>query len=155
MVFLSPIIEFLPSVSHSHLVTHLVYRLSSNQTKWRKALPVNLGFNVPLEFFNLQTSGWDKTGTYRVFRKNCVFSQFTATPPSPTSLQMTFKAGHFCTTNSSRVLARQRWQTFENSWKKTPYLMNTLYNHTSSLEKRHSKPAPTIGLGHSFAYILT
>ena len=22
---------------------------------------------------------------YRVFRKNCVFSQFTATPPSPTS----------------------------------------------------------------------
>ena len=24
--------------------------------------------------------------TYRVFRKNCVFSQFTATPPSPTSL---------------------------------------------------------------------
>ena len=23
---------------------------------------------------------------YRMFRKNCVFSQFTATPPSPTSL---------------------------------------------------------------------
>ena len=33
----------------------------------------------------------------------------------------------FCTTNSSRVLARERWQTFENSWKKTQYLMNTLY----------------------------
>ena len=32
----------------------------------------------------------------------------------------------FCTTNSSRVLARERWQTFENSWKKTQYLMNTL-----------------------------
>ena len=25
----------------------------------------------------------------------------------------------FCTTNSSRVLARERWQTFENSWKIT------------------------------------
>ena len=35
----------------------------------------------------------------------------------------------FCTTNSSRVLARERWQTFENSWKKTQYLMNTLYVH--------------------------
>merc|ERR1711860_43320 len=33
----------------------------------------------------------------------------------------------FCTTNSSRVLARERWQTFENSWKKKQYLMNTLY----------------------------
>ena len=33
----------------------------------------------------------------------------------------------FCTTNSSRVLARERRQTFENSWKKTQYLMNTLY----------------------------
>ena len=32
----------------------------------------------------------------------------------------------FCTTNSSRVLARERWQTFENSWKKIQYLMNTL-----------------------------
>ena len=27
-----------------------------------------------------------KTVMYRVFRKNCVFSQFTANPPSPTSL---------------------------------------------------------------------
>ena len=33
----------------------------------------------------------------------------------------------FCTANSSRVLAREMWQTFENSWKKTQYLMNTLY----------------------------
>ena len=24
----------------------------------------------------------------------------------------------FCTTNSSRLLARERWKTFENSWKK-------------------------------------
>ena len=24
----------------------------------------------------------------------------------------------FCTANSSRVLTRERWQTFENSWKK-------------------------------------
>ena len=85
--------------------------------------------------------------TYREFRKKCVFfSQFTATPP--TSLQETFKAlnkmrvySHsywlviFCTTNSSRVLARESWQTFENSWKITQYLMNTLYKikyHTRS-----------------------
>ena len=33
----------------------------------------------------------------------------------------------FCTTNCSPVLARKRWQTFENSRKKTQYLMNTLY----------------------------
>ena len=33
----------------------------------------------------------------------------------------------FCTTNSSRVLARERWQIFENSWKKTQYFMNNLY----------------------------
>ena len=56
------------------------------------------------------------------------FSQFTATPPSPTSLIETFKAlnarrvyshsywlGFFCSTNSSRDL------------EKTQYLMNTLY----------------------------
>ena len=35
----------------------------------------------------------------------------------------------FCTTNGSRVLMKERWQTFENSWKKTQYLMNTLYQH--------------------------
>ena len=33
----------------------------------------------------------------------------------------------FCTTNNSRVLVRERWQTFENSWKKTQYILNTLY----------------------------
>ena len=37
----------------------------------------------------------------------------------------------FCTTNSSRVLARKRWLTFEKSWKKTQYLLNTLYIHSS------------------------
>ena len=68
---------------------------------------------------------------YRVFRKNCIFSQFTATPPSSISLDETFKAlnamrvySHsywqviFCTTNSSRSLARERWQTSWNSLKK-------------------------------------
>ena len=35
----------------------------------------------------------------------------------------------FCTTNSSRVLVRESWQTFENSCKKTQYLMNTLYHN--------------------------
>ena len=70
----------------------------------------------------------NRNAIYRVFRKNCVFSQFTATPPSPTFLWETLKAlnamrvySHsywlviFCTTNSSRVLERERWQTFENS----------------------------------------
>ena len=42
----------------------------------------------------------------------------------------------FCTTNSSRVLARERWQIFENSWKKTQYLMNTLYYKLPSLFRR-------------------
>ena len=30
---------------------------------------------------------------------------------------------------SSQRNARERWQTFEISWKKTQYLMNTLYNN--------------------------
>ena len=70
------------------------------------------------------------------------FSQFTATPHSPTSLfrdlqssqqrnagvQSLLLAGNFlCTNKSSRVLARERWQTLENSWEKTQYIMNTLY----------------------------
>ena len=71
-----------------------------------------------------------------MFRKNCVFSHFTATPPSPTSLLDTFKALNamrvyslsyrpviLCTTNSRRVLAREGWQTFENSLKK-----NTIFD---------------------------
>ena len=37
---------------------------------------------------------------------------------------------NFCTSNSSRALARERWQTFENSWKETQLLMNTLYVRT-------------------------
>jgi len=32
----------------------------------------------------------------------------------------------FCTTKSSRVLARERWQTFKNSWKK-----NSIFNEHS------------------------
>ena len=38
----------------------------------------------------------------------------------------------FCTTNRSRVLARESWQTFENYRKNPQYFMNTLYL-TSSL----------------------
>ena len=37
----------------------------------------------------------------------------------------------FCPASSSRVLTRERWQTFEISWKKAQYLMNTLYKHSS------------------------
>ena len=80
---------------------------------------------------------WSGTGCSGkiVFQLFQIVSQFTATPPSPTSLKEAFKAlnamrvySHsywlviFCTTNSSRVLARERWQTFENSWK------NTIFN---------------------------
>ena len=39
------------------------------------------------------------------------------------SVQSLLSAGLFCTTNSRRVLARERWQTFENSWEK-----NTIFN---------------------------
>ena len=52
-------------------------------------------------------------------------SKINASVPSVQSLLL---PGNFCTTNSSRVLARERRQTFENSWEKTQYLMNTLYN---------------------------
>ena len=70
----------------------------------------------------------------RVQEKSVLFFTIhcSATPPSPATLQKAFKAhSHwlviYCTTNSSRVLARERWQTFENSLEKTQYLMNTLY----------------------------
>ena len=66
-------------------------------------------------------------------QKKLCFLQFSATPPSPTSLLKTFNAMQvysqsywlviFCTTNSSGVLARERWQTFKNSWEK-----NTIFN---------------------------
>merc|ERR1711911_407917 len=49
-------------------------------------------------------------------------SQHNASVPS---VQPLLLAGNFCTTNSSRVLARERWQTFKNSLK-TQFLMNTL-----------------------------
>ena len=45
----------------------------------------------------------------------------------------------FCTTNSSRVQSWERWQTFENSWKKTQYLTNTLYQPTEMI-KRPTSP---------------
>ena len=35
----------------------------------------------------------------------------------------------FSTTNSSRMLAKERSQTFENFWKKTQYLINTLWHY--------------------------
>ena len=38
--------------------------------------------------------------------------------------------GIICTTNRRQVLARERWQTLENSWKKTQYLMNTPFPHS-------------------------
>ena len=76
---------------------------------------------------SLLPAGFDRYSRYRVFRKNCVFTQFTATLDSPTSLWESFKAlnairryshSFFWTTNNNPVLARERWQTFENSWKK-------------------------------------
>ena len=76
-----------------------------------------------------------------MFRKNCVF--FTIHCSNPTlayivvrdlqssqrnvSVQTLLLAGNYCTTNSSRELAMERWQTLENSRKKTQYLTNTLY----------------------------
>ena len=41
---------------------------------------------------SLLPAGFDRYSRYRVFRKNCVFTQFTATPDSPTSLWESFKA---------------------------------------------------------------
>ena len=76
---------------------------------------------------------------YRVFIKNCVFSQFTAIHPLHVREQLiwnkiwmyshSYWLAIFCTTNSSPVQAEERSQNIENSWKKQ-YLMNTLYNVT-------------------------
>ena len=81
-------------------------------------------------YVNKINSDCSETGCSR----NCVFftihSNSPPPPSSPTSLLEAFKAliairvySHsywlviFCTANSSRVLARERWQSFENSWK--------------------------------------
>ena len=50
------------------------------------------------------------------------------------SVQSLLLAGHFCTNNSSRVLARERWQTFENSWKK-----NTIFDEHPVHKQKHDK----------------
>ena len=68
---------------------------------------------------------------YRVFRKNCAFLTIYCNPSLAyivvrdlqcfqriASVESLLLAAFFCITNSSRVLARERWQTFENSWKK-------------------------------------
>ena len=63
-----------------------------------------------------------------VQEKLCL-SQFTATLAYIAVrdlLSSQRNASNFCTPNSSRVLARESWQTFENSCLKTQYLMNTL-----------------------------
>ena len=50
-----------------------------------------------------------------------------------TSVQSLLLAGNFCTTNSSRVLARERLQILV---KKTQYLMHTLYYMECDEERR-------------------
>merc|ERR1712105_56655 len=102
-------------------------------------MQANSGDSQFLACTQRKTTGEEPARRYRVFRKNCVISHFTATPPSSTSLYEAFKIlnamrvySHsywlviFCTTNNSRVLARERWLSFENSREKTQYLMNTL-----------------------------
>ena len=58
----------------------------------------------------------------------------------------------FCTTHSSRVLARERWQTFQNFWKKTQYLINTLYpgSHLYCTFRCRASQYPTSSLTLSF-----
>ena len=46
---------------------------------------LNMAFDLRLCIYHNLAEA-DDFVNYRVFRKNCVFSQFTATPPSPTSL---------------------------------------------------------------------
>ena len=54
------------------------------------------------------------------------------------------KRASFPRKDSSPVLARERWQAFENSWKKTQYLMNTLYIHSTHLHiSRENKTQKT------------
>ena len=63
--------------------------------------------------------------------KNVFFFHNSLQPPFAhiaVSDQSLLLAGIFCTTNSSRVLVKERWQTFENSLKKTQCLIFTLYN---------------------------
>ena len=82
--------------------------------------------------------------TYRVFIKNCVFLPVHRIP-SPAFKRATYPRERvyshsywlttFCTTNSSPVLAKQRSQNIEHSWKITQYLMDILYKNTLSWNK--------------------
>ena len=75
---------------------------------------------------------WGVIGKYRVFIKNCAFSQYTATHPLLEGEQLiwteilmyshSYWLAIFFPTNSSPVLERERSQNIENSWK------NTIFN---------------------------
>ena len=88
-------------------------------------------YNVELKNTSFKNMG-DRS--YRVFIKNCVYSQFIATHPLHVGDRLVRVYSHSYwlaiswTTNNSPLLARERLQSFENSWQKTQYLMNTLYN---------------------------
>ena len=65
------------------------------------------------------------------------FLQFTATPPTPTSprRKRPSKLPTQCewAVTPSRVLARERWQIFENSWKKTAIFNEHAVSTTGNL----------------------
>ena len=63
---------YLPSLTHLSPLPHISIHMSIYLS-----LYFYPGIYLPIMFILI----------YRVFRKNCVFSQFTATPPSPTSLR--------------------------------------------------------------------
>ena len=73
----------------------------------------------------------------------CFFSQFIASHALHVGDRLVY--GHyywlaiFWTTNNSPVLARERLQSFENSWKKTTiFKMNTMYNPVLFCPKCHA-----------------
>ena len=87
-----------------------------------KHMPRNLRYRVfrkKSDFFSLQTN----PSLHRFKRSSKLSTQCQR-------VKSLLLVGNFCTTNSSRVLAIDRWQTFENFWKQhnIQSTVNTLYN---------------------------
>ena len=133
----------------------IVRRVSGSKVLFNEPLIINLmkdvrcGCGVAATFCVFYRLSNALYVTYRLFWKKCVFftihwNSFLAyiavidlkSSQRNASVQSLILAGNFFfTTNSSRVLAREKWQTFENSWKK-----NTIFNEHPAQESYTDSP---------------
>ena len=87
---------------------HLFVFLNGDLSTYLYVIYLRTGFSGKTYFFHISLQ--------RLLRLHrCVTFKV---PSAMVSAQSLLLAGNFCTANSSRVLAKDRWQTFENSLRK-------------------------------------